>query len=250
MHDFCVHSWYIHMTEASARRKKKSWSARRVRTCTRTFLCHVHVQKMYLITFCSKRRNTKMYNHIHCSECSLCRVHAATKSNKSSGQDGAFIHTFDSLSPKIYTGMRIANADKMYVYCTVQNRYAWFRAGSRGNRIAGVRLRGGRLYTDCWVQCGVNSMAALNYVSLFRTISICDWTLVLSRYIWLAIGDAWKTWVFHNHIHVPVYAYHQINTFCNALLWLLPKLTSLSLTVNFLFRFTTSSSILSIGAFL
>ena len=33
------------------------------------------------------------------------------------------MHTFDSLSPEIYTGMQIANADKMYVHCTVQNRY-------------------------------------------------------------------------------------------------------------------------------
>ena len=38
-----------------------------------------------------------MYDHIHCSERRLCGVHAATESNKSSGKDGAFIHTFDSL---------------------------------------------------------------------------------------------------------------------------------------------------------
>ena len=54
-----------------------------------------------------------MYNHIQCSE---CRVRAATERNKSSGKDGAFIHTFDSLSPEIYTGMRIRCA------CTVQCR--------------------------------------------------------------------------------------------------------------------------------
>ena len=58
-----------------------------------------------------------------------------------------FTHT-ESLSPEIYTSMRIANADNMYVYCTAHFRYAWFRTGLRGNRIAGVRLRGD------WLYCG------------------------------------------------------------------------------------------------
>ena len=54
-----------------------------------------------------------------------------------------FTHTFESLSPEFYTGMRIANADNMYVYCTAHFQYERFRTGLRGNRIAGVRLRGG-----------------------------------------------------------------------------------------------------------
>ena len=54
-----------------------------------------------------------------------------------------FTRNFESLSPEIYTGMRIANADNMHVYCKAQFRYTRFRTGLRGNRIAGVRLRGG-----------------------------------------------------------------------------------------------------------
>ena len=54
-----------------------------------------------------------------------------------------FIHTFESLSPEISTGMRIANAENMYVHCTAHFRYARFGTGLRGNWIAGVRLRGG-----------------------------------------------------------------------------------------------------------
>ena len=38
------------------------------------------------------------------------------------------------------------NADNMYVYCTAHFRYTQFRAGLRGNRIAGVQLRRGWLY--------------------------------------------------------------------------------------------------------
>ena len=54
-----------------------------------------------------------------------------------------FTHTFESLSPEIYTGMRITNADNMYVYCTAHFCYKRVRTGLRGNRIAGVRLRRG-----------------------------------------------------------------------------------------------------------
>ena len=62
-----------------------------------------------------------------------------------------FALTFESLSPEIYTGMRITNADNMYMYCTAHFRYARFRTGLRGNRIAGVRLRG----ADCTMQLSV-----------------------------------------------------------------------------------------------
>ena len=54
-----------------------------------------------------------------------------------------FTPTFESLSLEIYTGMRIAYADNMYVYCTAHFRYTQFRAGLRGNPIAGVQLRRG-----------------------------------------------------------------------------------------------------------
>ena len=80
--NFCVHSPRTGMTEASARRKKShDLSAGYV---------HVHFFVMYMIVQKNVLdyllfKNTKMYNHIHCSECSLCRVHAAMESNKSSG---------------------------------------------------------------------------------------------------------------------------------------------------------------------
>ena len=43
-----------------------------------------------------------------------------------------FTHTYESSSPEIYTGMRIANADNMYAYCTAHFRYARFRTGLPG----------------------------------------------------------------------------------------------------------------------
>ena len=35
-----------------------------------------------------------------------------------------FTHTFESLSPEIYNGIRIANAENMYAYCTAHFRNA------------------------------------------------------------------------------------------------------------------------------
>ena len=60
-----------------------------------------------------------------------------------------FTHIFESLSPEIYTGLRIINADNMYVYCTAHFRYVRFPTGLRGNWIAGVRLREGLQYCSC-----------------------------------------------------------------------------------------------------
>ena len=73
------------MTEASARRKKSHDLRAGYMHVRAHFFVMDNGTKMYLITFSSERRNTKMYNHIHCSERSLRGVHAATESNKSSG---------------------------------------------------------------------------------------------------------------------------------------------------------------------
>ena len=56
-----------------------------------------------------------------------------------------FTRTFETLSPDIYTGMQIANADNMYLYCTAHFRCARFCTGWRGNQITRVRL--GRVQT-------------------------------------------------------------------------------------------------------
>ena len=43
-----------------------------------------------------------------------------------------FTHTFESVSPNIYTGVRIVNADNMHMYSTVHFRYARFSTGLPG----------------------------------------------------------------------------------------------------------------------
>ena len=60
-----------------------------------------------------------------------------------------FTCTFGTLSPDIYTGMQTANADNMYLYCTVHFRHAQFCTGMRGNGITRVRLRGADCSTTC-----------------------------------------------------------------------------------------------------
>ena len=77
-----------------------------------------------------------------------------------------FTHTFETLSPDIYTGMQIANADNMYLYCTAHFSYARFCTGSRGNQITRVRLGG----ADCSTTC-TRTRLALQGVGVKKVIS-------------------------------------------------------------------------------
>ena len=82
-----------------------------------------------------------MYNHIHCSECSLCRVHAATKvTNRPDKMEHLY-----TLLTVCHQKSTPACGSRMRVRCTctVQCKIVMRDFVPRGNRIAGVRLRGG-----------------------------------------------------------------------------------------------------------
>ena len=115
-------------------------------SCTHSRRVHMHVWQ----NFRSQRSHEKRLDlkksaqnvSMFCMLARETRQKAAVRPDKVEH----FTRTFESLSPEIYTGMRIASADNMYVYCTARFRYARFRTGLRENRIAGVRLRGDWLY--------------------------------------------------------------------------------------------------------